>query len=522
MRHDVLVIGGGPVGLTSALLLAQQGLRVAVIEKQHTSRPSLGAVALDDECLRIWQACGLEHDLDEDWEGGDIGAVMCEYLDGRGRPFIQLKQQESDLGYPQAVVIHLERIIEKLRRCVEDHESIELFSGYTMVDLKQCEQSVTIDCVGHNERMISIRGAWAIACDGRTSATREILGIQVESKALKNPWLVVDFDDENQSGHAQFWCLPKKAIVTVPMPHGTRRIERMLPPNTDDSTILEDESLVRQLVSPAWDGALKAPIRAKAIMCFQSGIAQRWRSGRVFLAGDAAHQTPPFAGQGLATGLRDAANLSFKIAGVHQQWLSADVLDTYEIERRPHQERMIDLALRLGKIMAPGSRVRAMGLHSTIRALMTIPPIRRHMQLRGAGTRPTIYDGFLSSGGMAGQYMPQPWVNTELSNRVRLDQLLGRRMTWIAIGDGDSPAELDRSFLSHCDTMLVENQDFYDSDRLLQRRFGAGSLVLVRPDRVIHTHYPASKASSLRTRNTPCLTTPSHHSQAPVSGAALV
>lgn len=521
MRHDVLVIGGGPVGLTSALLLAKQGLRVAVIEKQHTSRPSLGAVALDDECLRIWQACGLEHELDEDWEGGDLGAVMCEYLDGGGRPFIQLTQQESDLGYPQAVVIHLERIIEKLRRCIEDHESIELFSGYTMVDLKQCEQSVTVDCLGQNERTISICGAWAVACDGRTSATREILGIQVESKALNNPWLVVDFDDENQNGHAQFRCLPKKAVVTVPMPHGTRRIERMLPADTNDSSILEDEPLVRQLVSTAWEGALVAPIRAKAIMRFQSGIAQRWRCGRVFLAGDAAHQTPPFAGQGLATGLRDAANLSFKIAGVHQQWLSADVLNTYEIERRPHQERMIDLALRLGRIMAPGSRVGAIGLHSAIRALMTIPPIRRHMQLRGAGTRPTICDGFLSSGGLAGQYIPQPWVNTDPFNRVRLDQLLGRRMTWIAIGDGDSSTKLDRSFLSPCDTMLVENRDFYDPDGMLQRRFGVGSLVLVRPDRVIHTHYSATRASTLRTRNTPCITTPSHQPKAPASGPAL-
>jgi 3-(3-hydroxy-phenyl)propionate hydroxylase len=342
----------------------------------------------------------------------------------------------------------------------------------------------------------------------------------MEGATLKNPWLVADFDDEDQSGYAQFRCLPNRSIVTVPMPHGTRRIERMLLPNADVDSILCDEPEVRSLLSPAWDGAMTAPIRAKAMMRFFAGMADRWRVGRVFLAGDAAHQTPPFAGQGLATGLRDAANLSFKIAGVDQGWLDEEILDTYELERRPHQERMIDLALRLGKIMAPKSRIGAMGLHSAIHALMTIPPIRAHMQLRGAGTRPEIKDGFMTIGGLAGRYMPQPWVNTQVNNRVRLDQLLGRRMTWIAVGDGETSTDLSRSFLSPCDTMLVENQDFIDPSGELQKRFGRSSLVLVRPDRVVHTHCAASKASTITSRSTPCLTMPLRQVQSNTSEAA--
>lgn len=508
MRHDVLVIGGGPVGLTCALLLAKQGLRVAVIEKQFSSRPSLGAVALDDECLRIWQACGLEHEIDEDWDGGDLGEVMCEYLDANGCPFIRLTQQVSDLGYPQAVAIHLGKIIEKLRLCVTDHPSIEMLSGYTMVDLKQCDHRVSIDCQNTDGEMISIRGAWAIACDGRTSATRKILGIEMQGASLKNPWLVVDFDDEHQDGHAQFKCHPTNAIVTVPMPHGTRRIERMLAPDIADSEILGDEFRMRALVSPAWEGASAAPIRSKAIMRFYAGTANQWRDGRVFLAGDAAHQTPPFAGQGLATGLRDASNLSFKIAGVHQGWLSDEVLDTYELERHPHQERMIELALRLGRIMAPKSRLHAAALHWAIRSVMTIPPIRLRLQLRGAGTRPTLNDGFLSSGGLAGQYIPQPWVSTDRSNRIRFDELLGQRMTWVALGDGKKPAVFDSSALSPFDTLLVENQDFYNPSGELQRHFGTRSLVLVRPDRFIHTHCIASDAFAISIRNTPCMTMP--------------
>lgn len=521
MRHDVLVIGGGPVGLTSALLLAQQGMRVAVIEKQYVSSPSLGAVALDDECLRIWQACGLEDDLDEDWEAGELGEVVCEYLDARGRPFIQLTQQESDLGYPQAMVIHLQRIIEKLRRHVSDHASIQILSGFRMVNLRQDKQQVIVDCVGGDDRKISIRGDWAIACDGRASTTRKLLGIGVVGTELKNPWLVADFDDENQSGYAQFRCIPNKSIVTVPMPHGTRRVERMLPPQTAPSMVLNDQSLARSLMSPAWDGAMTAPIRAQAIMRFSAGIAERWRDGRIFLAGDAAHQTPPFAGQGLATGLRDAANLSFKIAGVHQGWLGMEVLDTYELERRPHQQQMNNLALRLGKIMNPKSRVHALVFHSTIRVLMTIPPIRSKMLLRGSGTRPEIREGFMTSGGLVGGYLPQPWVNTKGNNRVRLDQLLGRRMTWISVGEGDSITEFHRALHSPCDTLLIENQDFIDPSKEIQKRFGARSLILVRPDRVVHTHCTASTTFTQSSRSTPCLSMPMHQPNSSSSDAAL-
>ena len=504
MRHDVLVIGGGPVGLTCSLLLAQQGLRVALIEKQSSNRLGLGAVALDDECLRIWQSCGLEQILCDDWEAGENGSVMCEYLDARGRPFIQINQHDSDLGYPHAVAINLGCIIEKLRNHVDQHTSIEVFSGCKMSDIREQEDRVTIKCKNLDNETLSLNASWAIACDGSSSKTREILNIPFRGKTLKNPWLVVDFDDHNQNGHAQFRCFPNKAIVTVPMPHGTRRIERMLDPDTVDAQLLDDETQIRNLLLQAWDGAISSPIRAKAIMRFHARIAERWRIGRIFLAGDAAHQTPPFAGQGLATGLRDASNLCFKIAGVHQGWLDEQVLDTYELERRPHQEKMIKLALRLGSIMAPKSRLHANCMHGTLRTLMMIPAVRTRLQLRGAGIRPRIRSGFLNTSKFSGSYLPQPWINTEGSNRVRLDELLGRRMTWISLGNRRDYGAINISFLNPCDTLLVENRDFQDPDLFLQRRFGEGSLLLIRPDRVIHTHYLQSDSITIQERITTC------------------
>lgn len=500
MKRDAVVIGAGPVGLTAALLLERQGLRVALIEQRSTREPMLGAVALDDESLRIWQACGLSEEIEDDWASGQQGQVVCEYLDARGRPFIQIRRTDSDLGYPHAVCVDLTSIVAKLRQRVEKQTSVELYSGCTMRAITQHDSSVHIQCEHENGSAFELDADWCIACDGRTSKTRELLGIEMLGADLPEPWLVADFEDPTPSGWARFRCLPGRACVTVPLPHGHRRIERMLEPDAACEQILNDESQARSLLSPAWEHALQAPIRSMAVMRFHAGVAQRWRDGRVLLAGDAAHQTPPFAGQGLATGLRDVSNLCFKIAGVQRGWLREEVIETYENERRPHQQQMIDLALRLGRVMSPCSRGSAAITHTLIRMLTHIPPIHRALMLRGTQTRPILHSGFMMPGGLAGQSIPQPWVIINGSEHIRFDELLGPRMTWILTGiDRDAPHQ-SRSFLSSDDTLLVENRDFTDPERIFQRRYGKQSLVLVRPDRIVHTHTAASKVAQLPKR----------------------
>jgi len=134
--------------------------------------------------------------------------------------------------------------------------------------------------------------------------------------------------------------------------------------------------------------------------------------------------------------------------------------------------------------------------------------VRKHVQLRGPGIRPVLHDGFMTSGELTGHYFPQPWVTSGGSRRVRFDTLFGPRMTWIAIGDSDSPGLLPESLLSPGDTALIENRDFHDPAHELQRCYGVGSLVLVRPDRVVHTHCVPAMAQTLIARNSPWILMP--------------
>jgi 3-(3-hydroxy-phenyl)propionate hydroxylase len=183
---------------------------------------------------------------------------------------------------------------------------------------------------------------------------RDALGVAMSAIELPRPWLVANVIDHGEPGHVVIRCRARGAAVTMPLPHGFRRVEVELS-DDDNGALLHDEVRVRRELSRGWSGAKDAEIVTKAIARFRYAVADQWRLGRVFLAGDAAHQMPPFAGQGLGAGLRDASNLAFKIAGVTQGWLSSEALDSYEEERRPHVEKILSLVQRLGRLMTPAS-----------------------------------------------------------------------------------------------------------------------------------------------------------------------
>ena len=504
MSESVAIIGGGPVGLTAALLLAQHGVRTTLIERDVVPRARLRAVALDDECLRIWQRCGLEERIVTAWDGGAGDQVMCRYLTPRGRTFLRLEQRESDLGYPHAVAINEARLTPILRDAAAQHDQITIRTGRTVTGVEQDERGVRVHQRDADGAFICDSATWAIACDGGESTVRGALGITMDGAVCPEPWLVANLVDDDPLDHARITCDPAGAHVTMSLPHGVRRIECRID-DADVDAIRQDEAAARTVLCRAWDGALDAPIIDHVVLRFSSRIAQRWRCGRVFLAGDAAHTTPPFAGQGLGTGLRDVANLSFKLAGVMHRWLDPAVLWTYEQERRPHQERMLHLARRLGRMMMPTSRSRAWWVQTALRAATRSAAVRRAIALRGESIRPVYRDGFVGAGPMAGHCLPQPWVSTHGARRTRIDALLGPRMTWIAIGHGARAATFRGLALARDDTVLIENRDFVDADRRLQRTFGAECAVLVRPDRVVHSHLPISMAHSAAQRTSPWL-----------------
>ncbi|MBL9149029.1 MAG: FAD-dependent monooxygenase [Phycisphaerae bacterium] len=512
MAVDLLIIGAGPVGLTLAHLVARYGLRVEVIERRRMPSGEPRAVSLDDEGLRIWQTCGLDELLRDDWASGDEGQCICEYLDARGRSFLKLHQRTSDLGFPHAVTIHQGRIDEKLLRSAEAHPSITVRRGFAVDAVEQDDRGVTARGVDADGRPFESRAAWLVACDGSNSVVRQALGISWQGDPVAHPWLVANLvdpalDEGRDPGHVMIRCESNRAAVTMPLPHGLRRVEVELPED-DDASWIGDEREVRARLARGWPGADRAPIATVARCTFRAMVAERWREGRVFLAGDAAHVMPPFAGQGLCAGLRDAANLSFKIAGVVQGWLAPCALDSYESERRPHLDRITRLACRLGRLMSPASRTEGVLFQTALRVIGASPALGRNWLLRGPSIQPRLEQGFFNPASpLAGRYIPQPLVVTAAGAQVPLDELLGQRMTWILLA-GSRRAPLEPPLLQPSDTVLMEGRDFRDPSEALRRRYGAGSLILVRPDRIVHSHIRASRfrgpQSSRSRRNPAC------------------
>lgn len=509
MRHDALVIGAGPVGATAALLLAEQGLRVGLVEGRTAPSTRLGAVSVDDEALRIWQSCGLEEVIHPLWASGSAGDPMCMYRDAKGRPFLTLRQSISDLGYPHAVVIHQASLLRALWTQLERTPAIHFLTGMELETLSQDEAGVRI-CIRDTARNEYEHSAsWLIASDGSRSRARELAGISMPMRDLPGRWLVVDIEDNDDQRVVDIRCGTDGAAVTVPLPGGLRRIEKLLPSH-DSGDWLDDDRQVRARLEDFWPRASQVRIVDRSIFRFSAAIAEHWRAGRVFLAGDAAHVMPPFAGQGLGMGLRDAANLSFKLAGVSRGWLGEEVLDSYELERIPHQRRVLSLSLRLGRMMTPASRWRSSIEQSLVRVLSEFEPVRRHLEMRGPGLRPVYREGFVGNGSKAGQYLPQPDVMTR-SGTARLDSLLGPRMTWIALGAGDRPGNTSQLAVGADNVLLVEGRDFTDPEHQLQRTFGQSSCVLARPDRIVHTHITRRPITPFLYRRTPWHTPRTQH-----------
>ena len=378
MDFDVAIIGCGPVGALAANLLGKAGLAVVVLEKALDHYPLPRAVHLDHEMMRLFQSAGVIDRIAPDCVatdghlhvGADHGVIRYMGTVGKPRPF----------GWANDYFFYQPELEAHLRAGFADHGQIDLRLGaeFTALDQK-AGGGVTLHYEQDGGEQ-SVAARWVIACDGSRSPVRKALGVQLDDLDFEEPWLVVDFEvdgpvrfppltgvpaDADLQRLSVMMCDPARPATVVPGRGNHRRWELMLLPDDDDAVMMQPDK-VAELVGP-WVADVPHRLVRASTYRFHGLVAEQWRVGDVFLAGDAAHQTPPFFGQGMCHGLRDVANLAWKMAAVANDGADEAILDSYQPERDPHVRAVINAAVATGRYICELDPAKAAARDADIR-----------------------------------------------------------------------------------------------------------------------------------------------------------
>ena len=508
---EIAIVGCGPVGAVAANLFGHAGLRTLVIEREAAPYPLPRAVHIDHEMMRIFQSVGLAdavQPLMREAQGhihiGADGGVI-RYLGSAGLP--------KRFGWANDYFFFQPELERAMQAGLSRFPHLVLQRGVALAGIEHTQNGVTLATQGANGTQ-RVTAQYVVACDGANSFVRKVLGIPLDDMQFHEPWLVVDAEVDGPISFPDFagvpagadlqhlsvmLCDPARPATLVPGRGNHRRWEFMLLPGEDDTAMMQPER-VTALIAPYVKGASHRIIRA-ATYRFHGLVAERWQHGSVFLAGDAAHQTPPFFGQGMCHGMRDVANLAWKFAAVLRGSAAPALLDTYQAEREPHVRAVIAAAIAAGHYICerdPGTARKrdetlrgAMGKPAPASASDLIPPIRAGIVDQIGEARP----------GTGGRFI-QPFV-TVADRRMLLDDATGggfvllassasaagltesQRTAWeriggrfFVIGDAmrDADGDLAAWFAAHEAIAVLLRPDFYvygiardamDADRLV-------------------------------------------------------
>ena len=440
-HYPVAIVGAGPTGLTLANLLGLYGVRTLLLERHPGTVGEPRAVSIDDESLRTLQSAGLiDRVLPDVVQGYGV-----HYFSWSGREFARIEPTSLEYGHPKRNAFRQQLLEARLMEGLARFPDVDVRLSTELVRFADEGARVVLEATGP-DGPLSFTCEHFVGCDGGRSGVRDALGVVLRGDTFAERWLIVDLADRPDAFvHTRTYCDPARPTIRLPGPHATVRYEFMLFEHETPEDVL-DEARIR-----AWMRARVATdadlhIVRKVVYTFHARMAERWKVGRVLLAGDAAHLTPPFAGQGMNSGLRDAFNLAWKLAAVVKGDMGVRLLDTYEEERRPHAWSLVVMALRIGRFMQPKSKVAAMLMQAALRLAGLYPPARDYVLQLKFKPKARFASGFFVPGGApdgvrAGQLFPQPRVEQADGRRVLLDDVLGPGFAYVGWqADGVPPA----------------------------------------------------------------------------------
>ncbi len=414
--YDVALVGFGPVGQLLAILLGQRGWHVVALERWPGAYPLPRAVHFDHEIARVLQAAGVADRL----AGRTEIAPIYEWRNAAGEVLLRFGREKGTgfSGWPDSNMFSqpdLERILEARAR---ELASVSVKRSCEVVGLHETGDAVELETRDSSV----VRARFVVGCDGANSTVRQVLGTHVSDLGFAFDWLVVDLIPRV----ARVWdplnwqlCDPARPTTLVSGGPRRRRFEFMRLPHETLEGLNQPETAWR-LLEPWGFTPANAELERHAVYTFRARWADAWRAGRVLLAGDAAHQMPPFAGQGMCSGLRDAANLAWKLDLVLAGRAPDALLDSYESERLAHVRALIDLSVALGRVICVADPEAAAARDAQMIAAARVNGVASPRPL------PPLGPGLLLAGSpCAGELFPQDQVR--VGERTGLfDDVVGR------------------------------------------------------------------------------------------------
>lgn len=434
---DVAIIGYGPSGLSAAICLGSYGVSAIAFERDSAIYPRARAVTVNDWTMRCFQSVGLDQELARDMDP----TAALRWVTYDGKEIMHMDFSPSTLGkHPRSYAIYQPAMEETMRRGALRHaDSVSVRYGVEVVGLEQDAEGVTVTSRDlKTDEETTTRARYVLACDGGSSATRERLGVKLIGDTVDTRWVVIDAKVKRwwpERNILRFWSDKKRPVVDIALALGNHRWEFPLAPHESESDFATQEQLWELLNSL---GVTKDEVDIHQHAFYKHHVrhAERWRVGRVFLLGDAAHLMPPWAGSGMQSGIRDAFNICWKLREVLNGKLPDSLLDTYEAERAPNVALITDISVQLGRIIKQEMTLEELAaLAPPPNEPPPVPPLQRPPVLDAGWVR-----GPVGENSVVGKMIPQPRVGNAGGKLCMLDDLLGNG--FVLLGDGIDPSSL--------------------------------------------------------------------------------